>query len=158
MNLGVRPRLKNFLFRPKPWVMTPRKIRSFSHLCFLGKTSQKKSFFDIPDIKEWFLDQKSEVLKKSKKSNFPTVKILKRNYKEPTFNSCIYLMFALYLLIFLVFIIFIYSKRKNLKNNNTLGHFTLFINVSIKILKITKKKYLIMLAAERKHHNVSKCN
>ena len=43
MNLGVRPRLKNFLFRPKPWVMTPRKIRSFSHLCFLGKTSQKKS-------------------------------------------------------------------------------------------------------------------
>ena len=95
--------------------------------------------------------------KKSKKSNFPTIKILKRNYKEPTFNSCIYLMFALYLLIFLVFIIFIYSKRKNLKNNNTLGHFTLFINVSIKILKITKKK-IIMLAAERKHHNVSKCN
>ena len=112
---------------------------NFLILCFLGKTSQKKSFFDILDIKEWFLDQKSEVLKKSKNSNFPTVKILKRNYKEPTFNSCIYLMFALYLLIFLVFIIFIYSKRKNLKNNNTLGHFTLFINVSIKILKITKK-------------------
>lgn len=104
-----------------------------------GQNKPEKSFFDIPDIKEWFLDQKSEDLKKSKRSNFPTVKILKRNYKEPTFNSCIYLMFALYLLIFLVFIIFIYSKRKNLKNNNTLGHFTLFINVSIKILEITKK-------------------
>ena len=106
---------------------------------FSGQNKPEKSFFDIPYFKEWFLDQKSEDLKKSKKSNFPTVKILKRNYKEPTFNSCIYLMFALYLLIFLVFIIFIYSKRKNLKNNNTLGHVTLFINVSIKILEITKK-------------------
>ena len=49
-------------------------------------------------------------------------------------------MFASYLLIFPVFIIFIYSEqKKKLKNNNTLGHFTLFINVLIKILKITKK-------------------
>ena len=37
MNLGVRPRLKNFLFRPKPWVMTPRKIsmRRFKHIVIL---------------------------------------------------------------------------------------------------------------------------
>ena len=108
-----KSRKSKFAKGVSPWLC--QKNRSFSHLCFLGKTSQKKSFFDIPDIKEWFLDQKSEGLKKSKNSNFPTVKILKRNYKEPTFNSCIYLMFALYLLIFLVLIIFIYSNRKKFK-------------------------------------------
>ena len=108
-----KSRKSKFAKGVSPWLC--QKNCYFSHLCFLGKTSQKKSFFDIPDIKEWFLDQKSEDLKKSKNSNFPTVKILKRNYKEPTFNSCIYLMFALYLLIFLVLIIFIYSKRKKFK-------------------------------------------
>ena len=40
----------------------------FSHSYFLGKLSQKTLFFDILDRKECFLDQKSEVLKKFKKS------------------------------------------------------------------------------------------
>ena len=46
------------------------KNRPFSHMFFLAKKSQKETFFDILDSKECFLDLKSEVLKKSKKSAF----------------------------------------------------------------------------------------
>ena len=42
----------------------------FSHWYFLGKLSQKRLFFDILDGKECFLDQKSEIFKKSEKSKF----------------------------------------------------------------------------------------
>ena len=48
----------------------PSKNRSFYHLCFLGKSSQKRSFFDILDKKECFLDRKKELFKSPKKSNF----------------------------------------------------------------------------------------
>ena len=37
---------------------------------FLSKKSQKQTVFDILDTKEWFLDLKSEVLTKSRKSPF----------------------------------------------------------------------------------------
>ena len=43
------------------------KNRIFCHGCFLDKPTQKRSFFYILYRKEWFLNQKSEVLKKSKK-------------------------------------------------------------------------------------------
>ena len=37
---------------------------------FLGKPRQKRSFFNVLDRKEYFLEQKSEVSKTSEKSNF----------------------------------------------------------------------------------------
>ena len=52
-----------------PWFLS--KNRPFSHMFFfLSKKSQKETFFDILDRKEWFLDHKRKVLKNSKKSTF----------------------------------------------------------------------------------------
>ena len=51
-----------------PWFWV--KNGHFSQWLFLGKSSQKASFFYVLDRKECFLDKKSKVLKKSKKSNF----------------------------------------------------------------------------------------
>ena len=47
----------------------PRKW-TFSSSVLLSKESKKETFFDVLDRKERFLDLKSEVLKKSKKSTF----------------------------------------------------------------------------------------
>ena len=49
-----------------PWFLS-WKSTFFSYV-FLAKKSLKETFFDILDSKECFLDLKSEVLKKSKKS------------------------------------------------------------------------------------------
>ena len=57
-----------FSKRVSPWFLS--KNRTFCHLCLLGKSSQKRSFFGILDKKECFLDQKKEVLKNDKKSTF----------------------------------------------------------------------------------------
>jgi len=46
------------------------KSDHFSHLRFLGKSSQERSFFDILDREECFLDKKGQLLKNSKKSTF----------------------------------------------------------------------------------------
>ena len=46
------------------------KKSTFFLYVFLSKTSLKETFFDILDRKECFLDLKSEVLKKSRKSTF----------------------------------------------------------------------------------------
>ena len=46
------------------------KHRPFSFMFFLSKQSQKETFFDLLDRNECFLDVKSEVQKKSKKSTF----------------------------------------------------------------------------------------
>ena len=51
-----------------PWFWS--KNRTFYHVCFLGKLSKKRSFFDILNKKDCFLDQKNGVLEKSKKSTF----------------------------------------------------------------------------------------
>ena len=51
-----------------PWFFS--KNRPFSYMFFLTKKSQKERFFDILDRNECFLDLKSEVLKRSKKSTF----------------------------------------------------------------------------------------
>ena len=52
-----------------PWFLS--KSRRFFHMFFfLSQKSQKERFFDILDRKEYFLDLKSELLKKSKKSTF----------------------------------------------------------------------------------------
>ena len=42
-----------------PWFWS--KNRTFYHVCFLGKLSKKRSFFDILNKKECFLDQKNGV-------------------------------------------------------------------------------------------------
>ena len=44
------------------------KNRPFSHVRLFGKSSHKRSFFDILDRKECFLDRNINVWKKSKKS------------------------------------------------------------------------------------------
>ena len=46
------------------------KHRPFPFMFFLSKQSQKETFFDLLDRNECFLDVKSEVQKKSKKSTF----------------------------------------------------------------------------------------
>ena len=51
-----------------PWFLS--KNRPSSYMFFLSKKSQKETFFDILDRKEWFLDHKRKVLKNSKKSKF----------------------------------------------------------------------------------------
>ena len=50
-----------------------KKNRTFYRLDLLGKSIQKRSFFDILDEKECFLDQKKEVLKCPKQSKFSIV-------------------------------------------------------------------------------------
>ena len=51
-----------------PWFLS--KNQPFSHMFFLGKKKQKKTFFYILDRKECFLDYKIEVLKNFHKSTF----------------------------------------------------------------------------------------
>ena len=51
-----------------PWILS--KNRTFSYRCFLQKLCQKRSFFDIYERKQSFLDQKIEVLKRAKKRTF----------------------------------------------------------------------------------------
>ena len=51
-----------------PWFLS--KNRPFFHMFFFSQKSQKEGFFDILDRKEYFLDLKGELLKKSKKSTF----------------------------------------------------------------------------------------
>ena len=51
-----------------PWFLS--KNQPFSHMFFLGKKKQKKTFFYILDRKECFLDYKREVLKNFHKSTF----------------------------------------------------------------------------------------
>ena len=46
------------------------KNRPFSYVFFFSKKSQKETFFFILDSKECFLDPKSEILAKSKKTTF----------------------------------------------------------------------------------------
>ena len=51
-----------------PWFLS--KNRPFPHIFVFSKISKKKTFFDILDRKEWFLDHKRKVLKNYKKSTF----------------------------------------------------------------------------------------
>ena len=51
-----------------PWFLS--KNRPFPYIFFSSKKSKKKTFFDILDRKECFLDQQRKVLKNSKKSTF----------------------------------------------------------------------------------------
>ena len=46
------------------------RSRAFYHVGFLGKLTQKRLFFNIKNKKEYFLEQKSEVSNRSKRSNF----------------------------------------------------------------------------------------
>ena len=43
----------------------------FSHWWFLGKSSQERSFFDIRDREESFLDKKGQLLISTKNREFP---------------------------------------------------------------------------------------
>ena len=51
-----------------PWFFS--KYQPFSHMFFLGKKKQKKTFFYILDRKECFLDYRREVLKNFHESKF----------------------------------------------------------------------------------------
>ena len=72
-----------FSKRVSPWFLS--KNRTFCHVCLLGKSSQKRSFFGILDKKECFLDQKKEVLKNDKKSTFSTVFVKELNFLSSVF-------------------------------------------------------------------------
>ena len=50
-----------------------QKIEFFYHVCFLAKLSKKRSFFDILNKQDCFLDQKNRVLEKSKRSRFDLI-------------------------------------------------------------------------------------
>ena len=63
-----KSRKSTFCKGVSPWFLS--KNRPFSYMFFLSKKSQKQTVFDILDRKECFLDLKSEVLKKSRKSTF----------------------------------------------------------------------------------------
>ena len=63
-----KSRISTFCKGVCPWFLS--KNPPFSYLFFLSKKSQKQTVFDILDRKECFLDLKSEVLKKSRKSTF----------------------------------------------------------------------------------------
>ena len=47
-----------------------QNIELFTMWVFLGKLTQKRLFFNIKNKKEYFLEQKSEVSNRSKRSNF----------------------------------------------------------------------------------------
>ena len=61
-----------FQKRPKNWIFQRVHVKKLSFLpCVLfGQTKEESSLFNIVSRKEFFLDQKSEVLKTSGKSNF----------------------------------------------------------------------------------------
>ena len=51
-----------------PWILS--KNRTFSYRCFLQKLCQKRSFFDILERKQSFVDQNIEVLTRAKNGHF----------------------------------------------------------------------------------------
>ena len=55
----LQPMPWKFFIGVSPWFWS--KNRTFYHVCFLGKLSKKRSFFDILNEKECFLDQKNGV-------------------------------------------------------------------------------------------------
>ena len=63
-----KSRKSTFCQGVSPWYLS--KNPSFSYMFFLSKKSQKQTVFDIHDRKESFLDLKSDVQKKSRKSTF----------------------------------------------------------------------------------------
>ena len=67
---GVLEKSKKSTFCKGVSALFLSKNRTFYHLCFLGKSSQKRSRFDVLDKKECFLDRKKELLKSPKKSKF----------------------------------------------------------------------------------------
>ena len=63
-----KSRKSTFCKGVSPWFLS--KNRPFCYMFFVSEKSQKQTVFDILENKEWFLDLKSEVLKKSKKAPF----------------------------------------------------------------------------------------
>ena len=76
---GSFTKVQNSIFSKGSMVFV--KKSNFYHLCFLGESSQKRSFFDILDKKECFPDQKNEVLKKFKKSKFRKMQFFRLFFK-----------------------------------------------------------------------------
>ena len=66
----VKKRAKKWTFSKgvSPWILS--KNRTFSYRCFLQKLCQKRLFLDILNRKQSFLDQKIEILTKTKKWTF----------------------------------------------------------------------------------------
>ena len=63
-----KSRKSTFCKGVSPWFLS--KNRPLFYIFFFSKKSQKQTVFDILDKKECFLDLKSQVLKKSRKSTF----------------------------------------------------------------------------------------
>ena len=68
---GVLEKSKKSIFSKGVSPLFLSKNRTFYHLCFLGKSSKKRSRFDVLDKKDCFLDRKKELFKSPKNRNFP---------------------------------------------------------------------------------------
>ena len=82
------------LFRPEKWHFAKgldhgfcKKIDLFLIRFFLSKKKQKKTFFDILNKKEPFLDLKSQVSKQSKKIDIFQRVLVLVFFKKSTFSS-----------------------------------------------------------------------
>ena len=64
---------------------------AFCHAGLLGKPRQKRSFFNVLDRKEYFLEQRSEVSKTSEKSNFSKGLVHLFSQKIEFFTSRVFL-------------------------------------------------------------------
>ena len=69
-NSAVLTRAKKWTFFKgvSPWFLS--KNRTFSYRCFSQKLCHKRSFFNILERKQSFLDRKIEVLTRAKKLTF----------------------------------------------------------------------------------------
>ena len=72
-----------------PWFLS--KSRTCYHVCLLGKSSQRRSFFDILDLKKCSLDQKKWRFKKLKKNGtFPKRFVNGFCVKIQLFTMCVF--------------------------------------------------------------------
>ena len=69
--IKVLTKAKKWIFSKgvSSWILS--KNRTFSYRCFSQKLCQKRSFFDIYERKESFLDQKIKVWTRAKNGHFP---------------------------------------------------------------------------------------
>ena len=67
VNFLISPKHRKFSKWVNPWFLA--KNDHFSHLQFFSKSSQERSFFDILDREECFLDKKRQLFKTPRNRN-----------------------------------------------------------------------------------------
>ena len=100
-----------------------QKIELFFIFFLLSKQSQEKTFFDILNRKQCFLDQTSEVLKKSKKSTFSKGVSPWFSHKNRPFSHMLFVLS---------------KKNQREKIFDILGRKEYFLDLKSKLLKKSK--------------------